>query len=410
VTVHVPVALLHQVTPEGFDWQVPGVRGEVVDALLRGLPKEHRRELVPMAEVVERVTAALQPDECPLTEALARTVQQTTGVRVPVEAFDQRRVPEHLRITFAVRDDRGAVVASGKDIVALQRSLAARVRATVARAAPIDERTGITSWDFGDLPTTVTVRRGEAEVKAFPALLDDGDSVSIRVLTSAALQQRVMRAGVRRLLLLAVPVGKRAVGRDTATSLLPDCCAAAADALIVRHGELPFTQAAFEALLEVARNELPTDAARLLRLANEVRTAAAAVRTRLERLVAPGVAASVSDARAQLDRLVRDGFVLTAGAARLPDVVRYVKAIDLRLARLPEAPQRDAANLRDVAALERRYTDLLRRTAREDVTSEMVDVGWMLEELRVSVFAQQLGAAKGASATRVGKVLASLGA
>ncbi|MFM7687618.1 MAG: ATP-dependent RNA helicase HrpA, partial [Actinomycetota bacterium] len=372
VTVHVPVALLHQVRPDGFDWQVPGFRGEVVDALLRGLPKEHRRELVPMAEVVERVSGALQHGDGPLAEAVAATLAHVTGVRVPAAAFDAERVPAHLRITFAVHDDNGNTLGIGKHLPALQRSLAARVRSTVARAAAIEERKGITSWDFGDLPTTVSTDRDGVVVHGYPALLDDGDSVSIRVLTSPALQARVMRMGVRRLLLLAVPVGKRTVGRDTSTSLLPDCCVAAADAVITRHGDVPFDQHGFDALLAAARVELPTEAARLLGLANGVRSAAAAVRRRLERLVAPGVQASVADARTQLDRLTRDGFVLTAGAGRLADVVRYVKAIDHRLARLPEAPQRDASNMREVVALERRYTELLRRTAREDVTAEMV--------------------------------------
>ncbi|MBU6315527.1 MAG: ATP-dependent RNA helicase HrpA, partial [Acidobacteria bacterium] len=410
VTVHVPVALLHQVRPDGFDWQVPGLRAEVVDALLRGLPKEHRRELVPMAEVVDRVVAALGHSDRPLAAELASTLAEVTGVRVPVTALDIERVPAHLRIGFAVHDDRGVVLARGKDLVALQRSLAARVRSTVARAAAIEERKGITSWDFGDLPTSVESERGDAVVRGYPALLDDGDSVSIRVLTSAALQTRVMRSGVRRLLLLAVPVGKRSVGRDTSTSLLPDCCAAAADAVISRHGVVPFTQAGFEALVAAARDELPTEAARLLRLANEVRALAAGVRDRLDRLVAPGVAASVADARSQLERLTRSGFVLTAGPDRLADVVRYVKAIDHRLARLPESPMKDATNMREVAALERRYTELLRRTAREDVTAEMVDLGWMLEELRVAVFAQTLGAARGASTTRISKALTAVGA
>ncbi len=408
-TVHVPVAALNQIDDAGFDWGVPGFRAELVDTVLRSLPKEHRRELTPMAEVVARVTAALQPSDLPLTSALARTVEAVTGVRVPAAAFDIERVPPHLRITFAVSDERGRVLATGRRLADLRTQLAAAVRRTIADATAIDERRGITSWDLGDLPTSVETNRNGLTVRGYPALLDDGDSVSIRVLTTPRLQAKVMHGGVRRLLLLAVPVGKRAVGRDTSTSLLPDCCVAAADAVIHRNGELPFTQAAFEALVAAARDELPTEAARLLKVANEVRSNAAAVRDRLDRLVAPAVAASAADARAQLERLTRDGFVRTAGPTRLTDVARYVKAIDLRLAKLPEAPQKDAANLREVAALERRYTELLRRTAREDVTSEMVDVGWMLEELRVAVFAQTLGAAKGTSAARVSKALAALG-
>jgi ATP-dependent helicase HrpA len=413
-TVHVPVAALNQIDDRGFDWQVPGFRADLVDALLRSLPKDYRRELTPMAEVVTRVVAALRPatdalDE-PLTSALARTVRAETGTAVPIRAFQLDRAPAHLRVTFAVHDQQGRVLASGKHLADLRSQLATAVRRSIADASPIDERRGITTWDIGDLPTSVEMTRNGLTLRGYPALLDDGDSVSLRVLTSPGLQAKVMHGGVRRLLLLAVPVGKRAVGRDTSMSLLPDCCVAAADAVIHRHGELPYTQAAFEALLTAARDELPTEAARLLKLANEVRLAATAVRTRLDRLVAPPVAASAADARAQLERLTRDGFVRTAGPTRLADLVRYVKAIDLRLTKLPEAPQKDAANLREVAALERRYTGLLRRTARQDVTAEMVDVGWMLEELRVAVFAQTLGAAKGTSAARVSKALVALGA
>jgi ATP-dependent helicase HrpA len=413
-TVHVPVAALNQIDDRGFDWQVPGFRADLVDALLRSLPKDYRRELTPMAEVVTRVVAALRPatdalDE-PLTAALARTVRAETGTAVPPRAFQLDRAPAHLRVTFAVHDQQGRVLASGKHLADLRSQLATAVRRSIADASPIDERRGITTWDVGDLPTSVEMTRNGLTLRGYPALLDDGDSVSLRVLTSPGLQAKVMHGGVRRLLLLAVPVGKRAVGRDTSTSLLPDCCVAAADAVIHRHGELPYTQAAFEALLTAARDALPTEAARLLKLANEVRLAATAVRTRLDRLVAPPVAASAADARAQLERLTRDGFVRTAGPTRLADLVRYVKAIDLRLTKLPEAPQKDAANLREVAALERRYTELLRRTARQDVTAEMVDVGWMLEELRVAVFAQTLGAAKGTSAARVSKALVAMGA
>jgi ATP-dependent helicase HrpA len=129
----------------------------------------------------------------------------------------------------------------------------------------------------------------------------------------------------------------------------------------------------------------------------------------LQKLVAPAVAASAADAEAQLSRLVRPGFVAATGAARLPDVVRYVKAIDLRLTKLPEAPHKDQSNLREVADLERRYTDLLRHTPRGDVTPEMVDIGWMLEELRVSVFAQSLGATRGTSPARIVKALRAVG-
>ncbi|MEN9643708.1 MAG: ATP-dependent helicase HrpA [Actinomycetota bacterium] len=424
VTVHVPLAALNQVAPDGFDWQVPGFRDDLVDALLRSLPKEHRRELVPMGEVVAKVCAALDVSEEPLTHALARTLHDVTGVSVPPGAFGTSRVPAHLRVTFAVDDEQGETIASGKDIDLLRAQLATRVRAAIARSAPIEERKGITAWDFGDLPESVESSRAGVTVLGFPALLDDDDSVSIRVLTSPDLQAKVMRAGVRRLLLLTVPVGKRAVERDLTNhgklavakaglmsleALEADCLVAAADRVLADHGGHTFTEAGFAVLVAAARDEMPDHAARLLKVATDILAAAGAVQARLDQLVAPAVAASADDAAAQLARLVRPGFVASTGPVRLPDVLRYVKAIELRLTKLPEAPHKDQANLREVVALERRYTDLLRRTPRGAVTTDMVDVGWMLEELRVSVFAQSLGAARGTSPTRIVKALQTLG-
>ncbi|MDO8364593.1 MAG: ATP-dependent RNA helicase HrpA [Actinomycetota bacterium] len=437
-TVHVPLAVLNQVEPVGFDWGVPGFRDELVRALLRSLPKEHRRELVPMAEVAEKVATTLGAPErwedgTSLAAALAAVVQEVTGVVVPPHAFDAGKVPPHLCITFAVDDPQGAPIATGTDILALRKLLAPRLRAAIAREAPIEERRGITRWDFGDLPREVSTERNGITVRGYPALLDDGDSVSIRVFTKPELQAKVMRTGVRRLLLLAVPVGKRAVEQHLTNalrlaivrggtgsggavaavsldSLADDCLIAAADRLVVAAGAPVFTAAEFDELVRVARDELPDAAAGALRTAAEIYVVAAAAAQRLDRLVAPPVAASATDARAQLDRLVRPGFVTATGTGRLADVLRYVKAIDHRLAKLPEDPHRDQARLREVVVLEARYVALLRRMDRDDITPELIDVGWLLEELRVATFAQQLGTARPASPQRVSKELAALGA
>ncbi len=428
-TVHLPLTALNQITDVGFDWNVSGFRDEIVGALLRALPKEHRRELTPMNDVVDKVCASLGSasgweDGTSLAAAIAAVVLETTGVRVPVSAFDATKVPGHLRLSFSVDSEDGTPLATGKSLAVLQRELSARQRIAVAQAAPIDERTGITTWDVGDLPTEVSTDRGGVVVRGYPALLDDSDSVSVRVFTSPTLQAKVMRGGVRRLLLLSVPVGKRAIQRDLTNDgklavarakvaldgLEDDCLLAAADEVLTLFGEVPHTAAGFSALAALGRSELPDRAATALGVAGQVFVAAAAVRQRLERLVAPAVAVGADDARAQLDRLVRPGFVAATGAARLRDVLRYVKAIDHRLTKLPEDPHKDAARLRDIAALERRYVSFLRRLHRDEVTPEIVEVGWLLEELRVAVFAQQLGTPRSVSVQRLTKELSALGA
>jgi ATP-dependent helicase HrpA len=424
VTVHVPLAALNQVPEEGFDWQVPGFRDDLVAALMKSLPKEHRRELVPMAEVTAKVLGALTVTDEPLNVALARAVREVTDVRVPAHAFDTMKVPAHLRVNFAIDDERGDALAVSKSLDELRSALAPKVRAAIARTSPIDERKGITVWDFGDLPTMVESARKGVTVKGYPALLDDGDSVSIRVLTNPELQAKVTRLGVRRLLMLAVPVNKRAAERDLTNpsklaiarsgvmsldQLTQDCLTAAADRIVDEQGGPVWTAAEFDERVRIAKEQLPDLAARLLRTAAEVLAVANEVHARLEKLVAPAVRVSADDALGQLSRLIRPGFVASGGSSRVADLLRYVKAIDHRLAKLPEAPQKDLAHLRPIVALEQRYITLLRRTAATEITTDLVEIGWMLEELRVSVFAQQVGAAKGVSPAKITKALQSFG-
>ena len=428
-TVHVPLAALNQVEPVGFDWGVPGFRSELVGAMLKSLPKEHRRELVPMTDVIDRVVGALgQPtsweDGTSLAAALTTTLRDTSGIDVPPEAFDTEKTPPHLRVTFSVDDEKGSPLITGKDLLALRKQLTARMRATIARDAPIEERAGITKWDFGELAREVTTTRGDVPVRGYPALLDDGESVSIRVFTTTDLQAKVMRNGVRRLLLLAVPVSKRAIERDLSSDarlavarfaplsieqLSADCLTAAADRVLADSGALPFTADRFVALVTTARDQLPEGVAIALSGACEVIAAANAVNERLARLVTPAVAPGADDARQQLGRLVRPGFVTAAGTARLADLLRYVKGIDHRLIKLPESPIRDATTLRSIAALERRYVSLLRRLDHDEITPDVIDLGWLLEELRISLFAQQLGTARSVSIKRVTKELSALG-
>lgn len=427
-TVHIPIAALNQIEPEGFDWGVPGFRADLIGALLKSLPKDYRRELVPMTNVIDRVVGAIGAPESweagtSIAAALTTTVRDATGIDVPPHAFDADTAPPHLRITFSVDDDHGSSLATGRDLLALRKQLTQRLRVAIAREAPIEERTGITKWDLGELPREITTKRADVPVRGYPALLDDGASVSIRVFTTLELQTKVMRNGVRRLLLLATPVSKRALERDLTDAsrlavaryrslsieqLTDDSLTAAADRVIADFGELPFTATDFDRLVAAAHEGLADRAATALRDACDVVAAANAVNERLARLVAPAVSAGADDARQQLNRLVRHGFVTAAGVGRLADLLRYVKGIDVRLNKLPENPTRDATTLRSVLALEKRYVALLRRLDHEEITPEVIDLGWQLEELRVSLFAQQLGTARSVSIQRITKELTAL--
>ena len=189
-----------------------------------------------------------------------------------------------------------------------------------------------------------------------------------------------------------------------------ECLQIAADQVMELSGGTPWTEAGFDALVEAAREHLAGFAADALRAAAAACEATQAVRLRLDRLQSATVEASATDARRHLERVVRPGFIVSAGAAHIGDIARYVHAIDQRLAKVPEAPAKDLAKLRDVLALEQRYAALLSRTRREDVTPELVDLGWQLEECRVATFAQSLGVKGGASVAKANKALQRLGA
>ncbi len=359
VTVHVPLTALNQVRAGGFDWQIPGHRLDLVDELVRSLPKSIRRQLIPLAETLDAAAQELDqrwppddgpPTDLPLVNALASVLGEVAGVRIEPGDFDTAAVPDELRVHFVVSDDSGEVHGVGDDLDELRARLAGTARASIAAASPIAERRGITDWDVGDLPQVVESRDRDLDVRGYPALLDVGESVSLRVVTSPDVQRRAMHGGVRRLLLLtAAPTRSSLVRQLTAAerlviargdielgALSGDCVAAAVDHLLAQN-RLPWTESAFRELQAVVRSQAPAIALRALHEAAGVIAAANDVRDRLARLHAPALRASVDDANAHLGRLVYPGFVLRAGTDRLADIERYVARH-----RLPPRPPRRA--------------------------------------------------------------------
>jgi ATP-dependent helicase HrpA len=431
VTVHVPLAALNQVTDEGFDWQVPGHRAEVVATLVRSLPKAIRRQLIPLADTIEAVLHRLDAAGSPrgrLCDALAVALHEESGVSVAPGAFDPASLPDHLRLHIVVSDDAGAVHAVGTDLTALRSQLAGTVRASIAAAAPIEERRGIVDWDVGDLPRVVESTDRALDVKAYPALLDVGDSVALRVVTSPELQQRVMRGGVRRLLILTAAPSRKSVERlldpidrlAIASGDIPfdvlveDCITAAVDRVMSEHGSLPWTADEFEELRRAVQRATPGLAANALSKAAVVIRSAGEARDVLAKLFAEALRPSVDDANRHLGRLVRPGFVTGAGLDRLDDVDRYVRAITYRLRHLPGAHDRDRRRMAEVVPLEARYAAVVDSSGTRQITPDLADVRWQLEELRVATFAQPLLVKRPGrppvSATRIAATLATLAA
>jgi ATP-dependent helicase HrpA len=422
VTVHVPLLAIERVDAAGFDWHVPGHRPELVAALLRTIPKQLRRHVVPAAEHAAAFLTSASPAGGSLLDQLARSVGRAAGTPVSAAEFDLDRLPPWLRLTFVVEGDDRRPLAAGKDLDELRHRLGGRLRTAIARAAPVAERTGMRSWELGELPRSVEVLRGGQVATGYPALVDEGETVGVRILAKEADQARLMRRGTRKLLLLTIASPRkqleRLVGNDVklaiarmglgpAGELVDDCVTAAVDDLLERHGGPAWDPDGFAALREAVRGDLTDVATPLVRLAGRAVVRAAAVRATLDRPVVPALAAAHDDEEAHLGRLVGRGFVTHAGARRLPHVVRYLEAVERRLEKLASEPGRDRDRMVQVQRLE---AELARLEAGlpPDRRAEAAEVWWMIEELRVSLFAQSLGTAGPVSEQRVRRALAAL--
>jgi ATP-dependent helicase HrpA len=422
-TVHIPLALLGQLTADGFDWQIPGLREELVTALIRSLPKAVRRNFVPVPDHARAFLDSTKPGERGLLDALEAHLRRNTGVVISHRDWDLEKVPEHLKITFRVEDD-GRTVAEGKDLASLRRELAPNTREAVAEAAEGVERDGLTAWTPGTLARVVERRRAGYAVKAYPALVDETDSVAVRVFETEVDQARSMWAGTRRLLQLEVPtpiplLAKRLSNQvklgltrwpyGSVPDLLEDCVRAAIDAIIAREGGPTFDDAAYQHLREVTRADLVAVTVATVTAVERVVASAQDVRAHLARPVPPTLALSIEDMRAQLVALIQPGFVTAAGLAHLSDLPRYLRGIELRLERLPSNAARDRDWTQRVASVRAEYEALLADLAagrRED--RDVREIRWMIEELRISYFAQELRTPYPISDVRIYRVLDGL--
>lgn len=421
VTVDVPLATLNAVGPAPFTWNVPGLRHELVTALIRSLPKQLRVNFVPAPDVARRFLESVPPGEEDLLDALSRQLRAMTGVHVPREAWDFTKVPDHLRPTFRVLDEDAREVAVGKDLESLKKPLRPSFDAAVQQVASESGlgATGQVAWTFGTVEPSFTQSRAGHEVRAYPTLVDEGTTVGLQVVASAAEQEAHHRLGVRRLLLLAVPspVGTMVDGLDNAAklglaaspypgarALVEDCLVAAAGSL-VDEGRPVRDEGAFDALVARARQELPgrADAVlhQVLRILAAWRPVDKALRGRVEMAALP----AMNDLRAQLERLVGPGFVAAAGAEALRHYPRYLQAMLLRVERLGDLV-RDRELMDRVAPLQQAWQHRLEALPPGVPPTEPVRrVRWMLEEYRVSLWAQQLGTAQPVSDARLRKAL-----
>lgn len=418
VTVHIPLPLLNQVEMTGFDWQIPGLREELVISLIKSLPKSYRRNFVPAPNYAQAFLSRAVPLEKPLLDTLIYELRRMTGVTVEAEHWNWEQIPSHLKMTFRVVDENGKKIAESMNLDELKFNLKDRVQESISAVADDGiEQSGLHIWSFADLPQCYEQKQRGFSVKAFPAIVDEKDAVAIKLFETEFEQSVAMQQGLRRLLLLNVPspikylheklpnkakLGLYFTPFGRVLDLIDDCIACAVDKLIADFGGFVWDEAGFEKLRDFVRENLNEVTVDIAQKVEQILTLTYQLNQRLKGKMDFTMAFALSDIKSQLAGLVYQGFVQKSGYDRLPDLQRYLQAIDKRIDKLAQDVNRDRAAMLRVEQVQQAYQQLLAKLPKsKPISDEIAEIRYIIEELRVSLFAQQLGTKYQVSEKRV---------
>jgi len=423
LTLTTPLSLLNQLDDARLTWLVPGMIRDKVTHHIKSLPKGFRNRLIPLPEVVTAFLEAANDPATSLPDALRGYLQRRLSDVLPDDIFSAIEMPAHLVVNVRVVDAAGSELAMGRDLAALRAQLGEAAQLSFASGGEGIEKKGLTRWDFGDLPETLAITRGGQKLTGYPALVDDGDSVSLAMLDTRAAADASTRGGVLRLLRIAL---KDAAGRygkggpgftqsalqlktSIATDrLLADVLAAIADRAFLGDDPVPRNERAFTEQLKRARTRLPAVAEGAFRSLGEIASEYASLAQRLSSLP-PALSRVGAQVKAQRDALVYEGFFSATPWASLQSLPRYLKALDRRLTKVGERPDRDERHAEQVAALWQRYRERAERNRQTGRVEPALEAfRWLLEELRVSLFAQELKTPIPVSFKRVERAWADL--
>ncbi len=479
IAVQVPILFLNQLEQAPFEWMIPGQRVELVTALIKSMPKAVRKNFVPAPDVARAAVQKLNEDFSPATdsieESLALVLRRLRGVVVDPSVFNWNAVPDHLRFTFQVRNRQNKILGESKSLDELKSALHDQIRSALAaslgasadtfaamsamagagvkgsgqgrgqdaaRAASapasggggagksqrenqasnqhgVREVSGLTSWPETDLPRKIERTIATQTVAGYPALVDEGSSVGVKIFPQAAEAEKAQRSGVIRLLQLQVPSPVRYVSdhlsnrekivftqnpHGSIDSLIEDCTVAALDRLTP--AAVPFTRADYDRLFNAVRADLIDTVFEVTKLVADILSETAKVKKLVKKSTSLSVVHAMTDIKSQLDNLVYPGFVAETGYAQLVHLPRYLAAISKRIEKLGPNVNKDNQLMLTVQDLEDEFDSAVKKLpAGTSPSAELEAVGWMIEELRVSFFAQELGTAYTVSEKRIRKAL-----
>jgi len=413
VTLTVPLALLNQVPAARAEWLVPGLLKEKVKALAKSMPQRLRQKLGALDDFAERFAAAVPPSDVPLTEALRRFIRNEFSLEVPLDSFRPDSAPPHLHMNFRVVDEEGRQLDMGRNLPELKRALGTLTEEILQQEAPLDEGERYTGWTMGELPELMEISRGGHTLVGYPALVDAGEEgveagVTLQVFDSPEKARELHRAGVLRLLAIAfrdrIRDLERSLAKDVVLGPLKSDVIAAALTRTFLQDSVPTTQAEFARRLEEGRSRFNLIAQEIARAASGIFAEEASLRKKLA-AAAKAFPQQSEDVKQQVARLLAPGWLARMPWDRLQHFPRYLKAASMRLDKLRADPARDARLAADLAALEQPYRrEAAARARHGDLGAEFQQFGWLLEELRVSLFAQELKTPVPVSPKRLAKL------
>jgi ATP-dependent helicase HrpA len=432
VTLVVPAEVLNQVSEERLQWLVPGLLEERITTLLRGLPKSLRRNFVPIPDTAKAVLERLRPSADSLLLAIAAALKEMTGVHVSETDWPREELPPHLRMNLRIVDASGKTLAAGRNLGQLKSRHAGKGEGGRPQRMPSHdiEQEGITRWTFGDLPGQVSIERAGIRLTGFPSLVDERTSVAIRIMDSRANAAREHRRGLRRLIMLTLAqqvkfLRKELTGLDRMRlqiakaparekggrhDIEQELVSLVIDRTFLREHADIRSQAEFEAVIEAHRTRLMEIAGETAKLVTGILDAYQSLRKQLSGITAINWLASVQDMQQQLDGLVYQGFLQETPWEQLQRYPAYLKALELRIDKLRHAAARDQQLLRELAQIQDKWKPRYEKMLQEQQHDERLEeLRWSLEELRISLFAQEVKTASPVSVKRLQKRWEELG-
>ena len=425
ISVDVPVSVLMQVREADLDWLVPGMLREKCIAMVKALPKSLRKNFVPVPDYVDQALPMIRQGEGDLKAVLAHQLHRLSAISIPEDAWQDFVLPEHLRMKINVLGDKGELLGSGRDLVDLQSRYAEQSRAVMADlSASTIEQTGLEDWSFDTLDEVYEIRRGGLTLLSWPALVDQGDSVDLRLMDSPELAVKESRAGIARLYMLRnrqqwkyldrqllqdvsrFNAIRQFGGRD---ALARELILASYQAAFGLDRELPRDRDAYDRMYEAGRGTLVETSTRLEAVLYNILEGRASVQSRLKKFKGLGDMEMLRDVHDQLDNLVYEGFLAQTPVEILRELPRYLQAIEVRLDKYPRQPDKDREWRNMLQRWWQKFQEKAEHFARQQKTSRSLsDFRWMLEELRVSLFAQTVGTRYPVSEKRLEKAWADI--